>query len=286
MMHEKRPRTSSGRAEHILLLLEESGDWYSGEKLSRHLGISRAAVAKQIAGLRLQGHVIQSVTGKGHKLLLRNDVLNAADVAGNLRTRRIGRAEWHFHSEVSSTSDEAIKLALSGAREGSVVVAEQQSQGRGRRGHAWFSAPHGLMFSVLLRPAMPEVEPAWLTSIGVLAVAEAIQAITGLRPVVKAPNDVYLGKRKVAGILAETGFRSGEPEWAVLGIGCNVNTLPEEFSPLLRNSATSLFVESGKTISRASLLAAILNEMEFWYEKLESADSAALKKRWQDCAAS
>ena len=281
MTQAKQPTPLTGRAEHILRLLEENGSWCSGEKLSELLGISRAAVAKQIAGLRLRGHVIQSVSGRGHRLLLKKESLDSAAVGENLRTRHIGRGEWHVHAETTSSSDEAIRLALSGAASGSVVVAERQSRGRGRKGHLWFSAPHGLMFSVLLRPAMPATDLVWLTPLGVLAVAEAVEEQTGLRPTVKAPNDVLIGRRKVAGVLLETGMRGGEPDWAVLGIGCNVNTLPEEFPPALQQDITSLFAESGEAASRAGLLAAILNRLEFWYERLESGDAKALLDVWE-----
>lgn len=281
MMQTKQPQPLIGRAEHILRLLEEDGSWCSGEKLSALLGISRAAVAKQIAGLRLRGHAIQSVSGRGHRLLLKKENLDPAGMGKSLRTRHIGRGEWHVLAETTSSSDEAIRLALSGAASGSVVVAERQSRGRGRKGHLWFSAPHGLMFSVLLRPAMPAANLAWLTPLGVLAVAEALEERTDLSPTVKAPNDVLIGRRKVAGVLLETGMRGGEPDWAVLGIGCNVNTLPEEFPPALQQDITSIFAESGRAVSRAELLAAILNRLEFWHERLESGDAKMLQEVWE-----
>lgn len=281
MRQAKQPATLTGRAEHILGLLEETGDWCSGERLSALLGISRAAVAKRIAGLRRHGHVIQSVTGRGHRLLLKKEDLDPVVVKDNLRTRSMGRGEWHMHAETTSSSDEAIRLALAGAAEGSVVVAESQSRGRGRKGHFWFSAPRGLMFSVLLRPSAPTATPARLTRLGVLAVAEAVEERTGLCPTIKTPNDVLIGRRKMAGVLLETGMRGGEPDWAVLGIGCNVNALPEEFPAALRNSATSVFAESGRAACRAGLLAAILNRLEFWYERLESGDQKALQEQWE-----
>ena len=281
MVQAKRPNDSIERAEHVLCLLEESGDWQSGEKLSALLGISRAAVAKRIAGLRARGHAIQSVSGRGHRLLLKRENLDADTAGRNLRTRHIGRGQWRVFAETTSSNDEAIALALGGAAAGSVAVAERQSRGRGRRGHAWFSAPHALMVSVLLRPAVPATDLIWLTPLGVLAMAEAIEEITGLRPTVKVPNDVLVGRRKVAGVLLETGMRGGEPDWAVLGMGCNVNTLPEEFPPPLRGAITSLFAEIGVAVSRVDLLAAVLNRMEFWYERLESGNTRSLQEEWE-----
>lgn len=280
MTQTKRPKASDERAEHILRLLEQGGDWQSGEKLSALLGISRAAVAKRIAGLRARGHAIQSVSGRGHRLLLKRETLDADAVGRALRTRHIGRGQWRVFAETTSSSDEAIAMALAGAPSGSVAVAERQSRGRGRRGHVWFSAPHALMVSVLLRPA-PATDPAWLTPLGVLAMAEAIEEVAGFRPTVKAPNDVLAGRRKVAGVLLETGMRGGEADWAVLGMGCNVNTLPEEFPPPLRNAVTSLLAESGAAVSRADLLAAVLNRMEFWHERLESGNARSLQEEWE-----
>ncbi len=281
MAKEKLNPRLTERAERILLLLEENGNWSSGERLSELLGISRAAVSKQIAGLRLRGHVIQSVSGRGHRLLLKSEHLDVATITEVLQTERVGKGEWRIYQKTTSTNDEAIRLALAGAASGSVVVAEQQSQGRGRKGHAWFSAPHGLMFSVLLRPALPAADLVWLTAVGVFAVAEAIEESTGLKPVLKVPNDVLLGRRKVAGVLLETGMRGGELDWAVLGIGCNVNTLPEDFPPPLRDVITSIFAESAKTFSRSNLLAAILNRLDFWYGQLESGNVSALRARWE-----
>ena len=281
MTQAKPAKAFDERAEYILRLLEEGGDWQSGEKLSALLGISRAAVAKRIAGLRARGHAIQSVSGRGHRLLLKRENLDAVAVGRSLRTRHIGRGQWRVFAETTSSSDEAIAMALAGAAAGSVVVAERQSRGRGRKGHAWFSAPHALMVSVLLRPTVPTTELAWLTPLGVLAVAEAIEEVAGLRPAVKAPNDVLVGRRKVAGVLLETGMRGGEPDWAVLGMGCNVNTLPEEFPHPLRGAITSLFAETGAAVSRADLLTAVLNRMEFWYERLESGNARRLREEWE-----
>ena len=281
MTQVKHAKASDERAKHILRLLEEGGDWQSGEKLSAMLGISRAAVAKRIAGLRARGYAIQSVSGRGHRLLLRRESLDADAVGRSLRTRHIGRGQWRVFAETTSSSDEAIAMALVGAPSGSVAVAERQSRGRGRKGHAWFSAPHALLVSVLLRPAVPAADLAWLTPLGVLAMAEAIEEITGLRPAVKAPNDVLAGRRKVAGVLLETGMRGGEPDWAVLGMGCNVNTLPEEFPQPLRGAITSLFAETGAAVSRVDLLAAVLNRMEFWYERLESGNARSLREEWE-----
>ena len=280
MPQAKHAKASDERTEHLLRLLEQGGDWQSGETLSALLGISRAAVAKRIAGLRARGHAIQSVSGRGHKLLLKREELNADAVGRTLRTRHIGHGQWRVFAETTSSSDEAIAMALAGAVSGSVAVAERQSRGRGRKGHAWFSAPHALMVSVLLRPAVPAADLAWLTPLGVLAVVEAVETVAGLQPAVKAPNDVLVGRRKVAGVLLETGMRGGEPDWAVLGIGCNVNTPSEEFPPPLRNAVTSLLAESGAAVSRADLLAAVLNRMEFWYELLESGNVRSLREEW------
>ena len=111
--------------------------------------------------------------------------------------------------------------------------------------------------------------------------AEAIEEVAGFRPTVKAPNDVLAGRRKVAGVLLETGMRGGEPDWTVLGMGCNVNTLPEEFPPPLRSAVTSLFAETGAPVSRVDLLAAVLNRVEFWHERLESGNARSLQEEWE-----
>ena len=275
------PPPSHDRPDRILDLLEESGGWRSGEEISGLLGVSRAAVAKHVAVLRERGHAIASLTRRGYCLLVRNDPLEAAVVESALHTKVLGRKDWHVFAETASTNNEAARLAMEGAPEGSVVFAERQTKGHGRKGKAWFSAPRGLQFSVILRPDLPARALEQLHVLGVLAVAEALEAASGLVVQRKAPNDVLINGRKTAGVLAVTGFRAEEPDWAVLGIGCNVNALAEDFPPELHGRVTSPLAEGAAALSRAALLAAVLDRLEYWYNTLQSDGAEALERAWE-----
>lgn len=259
---------SHDRAAGILSLLEEAHGWRSGEEISSLLGISRAAVGKHVAALRVDGHAIEAAPRRGYKLLAKRDVINPEALAADLRTVCIGKKGWHILGETTSTNSDAIKLAAEGSPEGVVVLAERQTRGRGRKGNTWCSAPRGLQFSLILRPDIRHCRSDLLTSLAMRAVQGAIQEYTGIKAEGKAPNDVFVKMRKVAGILVETGFRGDEPEWAVVGIGCNVNALPGDFPPELRPRITSLLEENGRPLSRSAILQCILELFESYYRQL------------------
>ena len=270
--------SSPDRSAQILTFLEEADGWCSGEDLSRHLGISRAAISKHVASLRHDGHAIAAATRRGYRLLVKHEPLTVPTLTQGLETRIFGQAGWTLFEETSSTSHEAVRQAMDGMSQGSIIFAERQTRGRGRKGHNWFSAPRGLQFSLVLRPDPHTWDADILTELGVLAVAESLKEC-GFEPHCKLPNDVLLQGRKVAGVLAETGFRGAEPEWAVLGIGCNINALPEEFPEDLRAVSTSLLAESGRVTDRAAVLRSILEHLEDDYLRMQRGelDVAALR---------
>ena len=180
---------------------------------------------------------------------------------------------------VSSTNDIAWAWADARCPEWTCFFAEEQVRGRGRFGRAWHSPRgRGLLMSVVLRPASPLLEPAGLTAIAALAVAEAIEDVAGLPAGLDWPNDVVVGGKKVAGILVE---RRGEPPSpCVLGIGVNVNTRPEEFAPALRPLATSLAAEAGREFSREDVAAAILERLHSRYRRLAEGGRSEVAAEW------
>lgn len=246
-------------------MLEDAGTWVSGEAISQRLGISRAAVSKHVAALRSAEHAIEAVTRKGYRLLARRDALRGESIAASLATRIFGNAGWTFLETTTSTNLQTAHLAEEGACEGHVVVAESQTKGRGRKGRDWFPVPRSIQFSVLLYPSGSFWDAEAFTRLSALAVADAIQEFTGLETVFKMPNDVLVNGKKIAGVLVETGYRGGEPEWAVIGIGCNVNVLPGDFPASARGAITSILVELGRPVDRISLLAAMLEKLEAAY---------------------
>jgi BirA family biotin operon repressor/biotin-[acetyl-CoA-carboxylase] ligase len=198
-------------------------------------------------------------------------------------TRAAGRlgifaGEPLWFAEVSSTNDVALALAEQGAAEGRIVIANAQAAGRGRHGRAWASpAGAGLYLSVVLRPRPHAVPP--LTIAAGLAVAEGIQIATGLATRLKWPNDVYIGERKLAGMLAEAGG-----DFVVLGIGINV--LPAAYPPDVAARATSLEGELGRAVDRGLLLAECLAALAVRYGELQRGDGDAVLQAWRQRAAS
>jgi BirA family biotin operon repressor/biotin-[acetyl-CoA-carboxylase] ligase len=258
---------SASRPEQILDLLQPAGQaWHSGEKIAVRLGISRAAVAKHVAGLRRQGHAIASAPRRGYLLLALNKPLEVTALRPSLETRLAGQGDWRVLSSTASTNNDAMLWALEGARPGSVVWSENQSKGRGRKGSNWFSSPRGMMFSLILRPDFSAAQFGRLTMMAARALAAAIADCLPLAPQVKAPNDVLIRGRKVGGVLVEAGGQGGEAEWAVIGIGCNVNALADELPPGLE--ATSLLLESGQALERGRLLCRVLFHLDNGYHSI------------------
>ncbi|MCC8165332.1 MAG: biotin--[acetyl-CoA-carboxylase] ligase [Planctomycetes bacterium] len=250
-------------ADRVLNFLGETAEWLSGEELARLLGISRAAVAKHIAKLRRDGHIIKSSTKLGYRLLAKNVPVDFDLVVPHLWTKTLGRTGWRSLDVTESTNNEAIIWALAGGPVGAVVPAERQTGGKGRRGHGWFSPPRSLMFSCIL-PAGPRhrSSPEAVTGEALAALVEAFCQAGVPEPTVKSPNDLLLNGRKIAGVLVESGSRAGVPEWLVLGIGVNVNVLQEEFPDELSGRATSILAVTGRPMDRNAFLGIILSEIE------------------------
>jgi BirA family biotin operon repressor/biotin-[acetyl-CoA-carboxylase] ligase len=189
------------------------------------------------------------------------DTLSAEAIEASLRP---GPIAWRvqFFRETASTNDIADAAGRAGAAEGLAVFAETQTRGRGRLRRQWESrAGAGLWFSALLRPAWPPAEAGRLTAIAAVAVAEATVALAGLPAAIKWPNDIWIGRRKLAGILTELRCTGSHIDFAVVGIGINVAHRPEDFPAELRDTATSLAIESGQPPGRAALAAAVLDRL-------------------------
>lgn len=187
-----------------------------------------------------------------------SDAFSAARLQSLLQTESLGRFVLH-QASVPSTMDVAREEAESGAPHGLIVVADEQTAGRGRRGRAWISPPGGLYVTIVLRPEPDAVRR--LAMVAPLAVCEAIDAVAGVRSAVKWPNDVLIEKRKVAGFLIDSRTRGSNVEYALVGIGVNLSLDPAQHAEV-RDIATSLALESERKVSREKLLAAVLNRFE------------------------
>jgi|Deesub1362A_J573_1020465.scaffolds.fasta_scaffold00108_86 BirA family biotin operon repressor/biotin-[acetyl-CoA-carboxylase] ligase len=247
-------------AEAILRALR-SGGRVSGAQLAREMGVSRTAVWKMIRRLQAEGWGIESTPGSGYVLTDPLDLLLPEDVEGRLPEG------WRviFLSRTGSTQDEARSLARGGAPEGTVVVAETQTTGRGRLGRRWFSPRGGLYLSVLLRPSLRPREVLRLPLMTGVAVAEAIGRFVAGSPQLKWPNDVLLEGRKVAGILCELDAEADRVHHVILGIGINVNN---EIPPQVRETAVSLKEHrGGLSLNKGDLFVALIRDLDQQYRR-------------------
>ncbi len=255
--------------EHILTVLHEAaGAEVSSRTICERLGISRAAVWKQVEALRAGGYGIEACSRRGYRLVTAPDTPRAAEVTPLLTTGRLGR-DCRYAAETGSTNRDVAALAQEGAREGVAVAAGAQTAGRGRMTRLWYSPPEvNLYFSLLLRPAVELGRAASLPLVMGLAVAEALAELAPETcPQIKWPNDLLISGRKVCGILCEMQAEADCVRHIIPGVGVNVNLTREQLPEELRARATSLRIETGRTFSRAGVLAAILNRFEPLYDQ-------------------
>ena len=255
----------------------------SGAELSHKLGISRAAIWARIEELRQVGYDIAATPHLGYRLVSSPDALHADDLIARLgKTLVIGR-DIRVFEETTSTNDVIEKLARDKVKEGVVVFAESQTKGRGRLGRKWISpARKGLWFSILLRPDLQPQEATQLTVASATALRRAIEAGTGLKVKIKWPNDILIHGKKAAGILTELSAELDRVKHMILGIGVDVNLNAAEFPQDLRKIATSLKIESGKTLARADLAVKILRELDADYARVCNGKFTAIADEWEE----
>jgi BirA family biotin operon repressor/biotin-[acetyl-CoA-carboxylase] ligase len=251
--------------EILRLLRERSAAFVSGEEISRRLKVSRTAVWKRVENLRASGYDIEASRRLGYRLVRAPDLLTPSEIKPLLKTKWMGKRIYHFQT-IPSTNTEAYQLALRGAPEGEIVIAESQEKGRGRLGRHWVSPPFlNLYLSVILRPEIPPSQASLITLMAAVAVAEAIERFSGLHPVIKWPNDILVENRKVAGLLNEIHSETDRIHFVILGIGVNLNMEKELLPKEIRGLATSLKMETGKSVSRKEFVPCLLGALEKWY---------------------
>ncbi len=275
--------TVATRDELLKYLKEHEGNWISGEALSNRMAISRSAVWKQISRLRQEGYVIRSAPNRGYALSEVPELLLPAEIAEGLNTRVFGKQDIVYEREMDSTNLKALDLAVLGAPEGTLVVTEKQTGGRGRRGRGWFSpSGKGIYASLILRPKLPPNEAPKITLLTGVAVAEALMAVTPLKAAIKWPNDILVDGRKICGILTETSMEMDAIHHVVVGVGINVNT--RKFPDELKEIATSVCLETGRVFDRVLLLKEFLGRFEKHYWAFLNSGFASVEKRWRELA--
>lgn len=257
-----------------------------GRQRGTHVPVPEIAVALScspddvrgsVEAMRRLGYSVSERPGEGIRLTTETDVIVRSRIQEGLGCRVLGRSLACF-LELDSTNALAIKAALTGAVHGTVVLAEHQNAGRGRLGRNWFSPPGvGLWFSLILRYDL-KLAHAWMLTLGAaVALADAVEASTGVCPDVRWPNDLYLNDRKLAGILTEVRGGDVSLDFAVLGIGINVNQEEADFPSGLQHTATSLRCGTGRTHDRTAILAEALRALEQVYD---GHDAEGIRKLW------
>jgi BirA family biotin operon repressor/biotin-[acetyl-CoA-carboxylase] ligase len=275
------PAERAGEELVLSFLVEGGDDFTSAEALQDKLGLPASLVWKNVQSLRSKGYDIEAIANRGYRLVGVPDRLTELELGPLLSTHDIGQTV-HFFPAVSSTSDEAFRLANEGALHGEVVIAEQQTRGRGRRGRTWLSPPDkNLYLSAILRPELAPQDAPQLTFVAAVAVAETVRE-SGCEAWLKWPNDVEIRGRKVAGILTELSAEPGRVNFAVVGIGVNLNSSADDFPDELKARATSVMIERGSRVPRALFAAALCAKLELWYDELMEEGFEPVLDRWRD----
>lgn len=275
------------KREILQKLKENPSDYVSGEYLSTVLGVSRTAIWKIINELKGEGYVIESSSKKGYKFSQTSDVLNSFEISDELKTKVLGRNIIYF-DRIDSTNNYAKKIALEGCEEGTLVLADYQTSGRGRLGRDWNSTDRkGVWMSLVLRPDIPFEEVQIITLAASVAVVSAIVEVAQIQAGIKWPNDIIVSGKKVCGILVEMNMEIDRINFLVLGIGLNVNQQADDFPEELKNKAVSLGMcmeettGDQKILKRSELISAILLKFEEIYDKVNSGAFEEIISQWQ-----
>ena len=247
----------------ILKVLKNSDDFISGEKLSEEFNMTRSGIWKYMNMLKEDGYDIESIPRKGYRIISSPDILTYEEIEKSLNTDFIGRNIYYYDS-IDSTNKRAKDIALEEG-EGTVIIAEQQVDGKGRLGRSWISPKgKGIWMSIILKPEVDPIKVAKITLIGAAAVYKGLNNMN-IDSTIKWPNDILIDGKKICGILTEMSCELNMINYVVMGIGINVNLDESNIPEDLRDKATSIKISQKKFINRKELLANILNEFEELY---------------------
>jgi BirA family transcriptional regulator, biotin operon repressor / biotin---[acetyl-CoA-carboxylase] ligase len=262
------------------------GEPVSGQAIGRVLTISRAAVWKRVEGLRKVGYQIESVPRRGYVLVAEPDTPTTVAVGRHLKnmagdTGLFSEEKLHFFETLNSTNEKAGVMARAGASDGTVIVADHQSQGRGRLGRLWDSpAGVNLYFSMILRPAIEPRYAAQLTLLTGLALADTVSAVGADSVEIKWPNDLLLAGKKLAGILTEMAVEADRVQFVVIGVGVNVNVPLDGLLPEISEIAMTLANHLKKKVKRSTFLADFLCRFQILYRQYLQDGFAPIRSIW------
>lgn len=266
--------------EEILRLLRSADGYISGQELCNRFGVSRTAVWKAINQLKEAGYEIEAQQNKGYKLMAAPDLMTEAEIKSLMHTEWVAKEVLYFDT-IDSTNTKARELAEKGYPSGTLVVADKQESGKGRRGRSWVSpSGTGIFMTLMIKPDINPNNASMLTLVAALAVAKAITSVTGEEALIKWPNDIVVNSKKVCGILTEMNAQFDYINHIVVGIGINVHneSFPEEISQM----ASSLMIEAGgKRFHRAQIIAETMSYFEQYYDTfLKTQDLSALVREY------
>lgn len=246
--------------KQILKYLIEKDDFISGEELSNIFNVSRTAIWKHINNLKKEGYLIESINKKGYKLLNRPDILDENIIKEGLKAKDFGKKIYHFES-LDSTND-YIKNNYLKLKDKDIIIAEEQTKGRGRTNRYWHSKKgEGIWMSIYLKPDILPFKAPIITQLTGASIIKALDNL-GVKTTIKWPNDIFLNDKKICGILTEMKLEVSDLEYIIVGIGMNVNSL--DFDDEIKDIATSIKKE-GFDISRVDIIREILKEFEIFY---------------------
>lgn len=268
--------------EEILRLLRSTDGYISGQELCNRFGVSRTAVWKAINQLKEAGYEIEAQQNKGYRLMAAPDLMTEAEIKSLMHTDWVAKEVLYFDT-IDSTNTKAQELAEKGYPSGTLVVADKQESGKGRRGRSWVSpSGTGIFMTLMIKPDINPNNASMLTLVAALAVAKAITSVTGEEALIKWPNDIVVNSKKVCGILTEMNAQFDYINHIVVGIGINVHneSFPEEISQM----ASSLMIEAGgKRFHRAQIIAETMSYFEQYYDTfLKTQDLSALVREYDE----
>ena len=268
--------------EEILRLLRSADGYISGQELCNRFGVSRTAVWKAINQLKEAGYEIEAQQNKGYRLMAAPDLMTEAEIKSLMHTEWVAKEVLYFDT-IDSTNTKAQELAEKGYPSGTLVVADKQESGKGRRGRSWVSpSGTGIFMTLMIKPDINPNNASMLTLVAALAVAKAITSVTGEEALIKWPNDIVVNSKKVCGILTEMNAQFDYINHIVVGIGINVHNerFPEEISQM----ASSLMIEAGgKRFHRAQIIAETMSYFEKYYDTfLKTQDLSALVREYDE----
>jgi len=275
------PGTTDRRIDSLLALLADNRLIpISGEKIAREIGVTRGTVWRWIEKLRSLGVNVKGHAGSGYQLERLPDILAPQLLRRDMGGTAFGKRIHHFF-KVDSTNEAAMRLGHEDEPHGAIVVAEEQSGGRGRAGRAWHSEKSaGIYLTVLLRPAIPPMQASLMTLLAGLAVHDAVEEHCGLAVDIRWPNDLLAGGKKFCGILTEMHAEPDRVRFVIIGIGLNVNH--SKFPDALSAIATSLRAETGKVISRLEIATKLLRQLDRYYNQFVAQGGAAMIARFEE----